>query len=1628
MAASSTCSTGRTAKGVGGSALVDDLSDTTRAEVDGGAAVYDGASGGLTIDASEDILRVSISQSGALTTGSGGTLAFAGSLLGWVQTSKTIAGLIDTAGAGVSLSGGGNLAISATTGGTNVGIAGSVVVGQGSATGIGVSAVLNDLTRTTAAVVGVDPTSGNPQAAPLAASSLAVGALTLDAATTGVVVGVAVAGTGSTSSSDSSDPNSPSNSDGTVDLPGSEDEQDPDDPLDGVSLPSLFEESESASNESPSAESGVAVAGSALVTLNTDKTFAYVSDSGTIDATGAVSLDANNSQLDIQISGAVAIATSGKGGNTGSKAIAGAFGVNVDAADTEAFIRDTTVSATDQPAGAPDGISLTATRDGSDVSLTASLAGNTTTDGTSFAGSASVNYITDTNIAVLDGAQVTEAAGGAGTTPGSITLSAQDDLKLYAIGGGASFATGAGSKGVGASLGYNQLTAQTHAGVLGTDQRAVVADTDGGLSVTAENAEVITAVGVSAGVATNGTGAAFTIGINILSSSPSIFDPGTANAILAELSNAAVTVGGPATLNAQDNSVIQSLAGALGVGLEGNAFGIGLSWNQVVLQVGAMLQDATLTTTGADNGVTLSAQSTQTSGLIDGKISSAAVSGAVGNSTAIGAAVSVDGIIDTLTAEVDAASAIAATGAVSVTATDSSTINTLVGGAGISTDSVGVGAAVGGNFIDNTIEATIDGSVTADIGSVDATAQEAAEIQAITVGLAGGDEVAVAGSVSVDVVTDTVKATVGSVADVQAAGAVNVDATNGATVGAVAGQIAISGEAGIGAAITAVVITNDTEASVSGDSIVHGTGGVGIEALDDENLADFAIGGSVGGEVGIAGSATSTTIDDTTKAFVSAADTSALAGAGVTAGVIGSASTSGDVDIEATDDLELLGTAGSLSFGGEVGVGVGIDAGVVLLDTEATIGAGARVAADGSVSVLADGSEDITSVSASGSGGGEVAVGANAGVTVLNLTTKAEVDSDAVVTARDNVVVSAQDGTTTTQVAGDINAAGEVAVGVAANIGVITKNTDATVDAGASITALALGGQSTVNTGTFGTPGAGDGAQAASDNVTFASSAVDFATGVITADSHGLSTGDKVSYSGQHGPLGGLQDGAVYYVIKLDDNTFELASSYANAVAKIAITLSPGLAASGSENSVSRLNSVGLPDISSGSFSGSQITGDGEGSPLTAVRSGVIVVAVSTNTLQNAGAAAGGAGIVAVEVSGAVAVDTINTAAAIAGGATVNGSDAGAASGQGVYVDAGRTYSDLTLGLSAAISGVFAGAPAIAVPVLKGTTSAEIGDGTSDGATVEANGDIEVNATASEDFVVVAVGIAGSGIAAAAGSALGCRPGYDDGSGDRGRRHRDPCRRQRAGGRHGCHDRLRDRGRGRHRDRRRCRGRRGQRLAAHQDRRGDHRRGDRGRRRAGPEHAGQRRRRRRGQRRGRACTDRGRGRAGGLQRDAHRHRGERRGWPVRGGGRRGRRGGARRQRVRRHQGRRARRPEHAGPGQRQPVGRGRRARHRVRAGHRRRARHRRGGRRCRRGRGRAQHQHAGRDQRQQRERGAGGGGQRAHLPHHRQRCGRGRRGCAGPGRRHRGRVDRRRVRRHLHQPVERQVRVRAELQ
>ena len=81
--------------------------------------------------------------------------------------------------------------------------------------------------------------------------------------------------------------------------------------------------------------------------------------------------------------------------------------------------------------------------------------------------------------------------------------------------------------------------------------------------------------------------------------------------------------------------------------------------------------------------------------------------------------------------------------------------------------------------------------------------------------------------------------------------------------------------------------------------------------------------------------------------------------------------------------------------------------------------------------------------------------------------------------------------------------------------------------------------------------------------------------GYITITAHGLSTGDEVVYSAGGGTkVIGLQDGATYFVYKIDADKLELASTYKQAIDRTILQLADGVGASHTLTAKAQVKSV----------------------------------------------------------------------------------------------------------------------------------------------------------------------------------------------------------------------------------------------------------------------------------------------------------------------------------------------------------------------------------------------------------------------------------------------------------------------
>lgn len=166
------------------------------------------------------------------------------------------------------------------------------------------------------------------------------------------------------------------------------------------------------------------------------------------------------------------------------------------------------------------------------------------------------------------------------------------------------------------------------------------------------------------------------------------------------------------------------------------------------------------------------------------------------------------------------------------------------------------------------------------------------------------------------------------------------------------------------------------------------------------------------------------------------------------------------------------------------------------------------------------------------------------------------------------VVTSGKEFIASRIVGGTYDAMGYMAIGDDTQIGALSQTTLINELSRVAVTSATASGSNVTFTATF-PAGSGTGSiveagvfnKGSSSVLIFdGDNAVNDGSHEITYTSHGLVTGDKVTYTDGGGTaVVGLTDGGTYYVIRIDANTLKLASSYANAIAGTAIGITSGI-------------------------------------------------------------------------------------------------------------------------------------------------------------------------------------------------------------------------------------------------------------------------------------------------------------------------------------------------------------------------------------------------------------------------------------------------------------------------------------
>ena len=587
------------------------------------------------------------------------------------------------------------------------------------------------------------------------------------------------------------------------------------------------------------------------------------------------------------------------------------------------------------------------------------------------AGAAAINVILTKTDAFIDSSIVTSA--------GAVTIQSTDTSSITATIAAVSIsaAVGAGA-GVGVSIGVSVASnligwspdASWYPGDAGdmthspAEVQAYILDSSvsatGALGLAAQASESVTAqvVAGSAAVAAGGGAALAGAGAgvsatNLISTNVKAYIDGDGTGGITASS---------ISLTAEDLSTINALAGAAALSLSFSP-GAGLSVsvaatiarNSIANTVDAYIQNAAQEVQATAGSITI--QATEQASITSTSVAAAASFSVapVGLSLAGAGVQSSDGLANTVQAWVESSSNLTASGAVSVSAGDTATLDAEVDTASIAVGLTGlaVGDSQASNTISDNVSAFVDGaSITASSGNISVTATSTPTITTSTTVLSVSASIggAGAGADSTTTINGTTEASLNGGAFTAKGNSVEVSATSSASVDPTT-QGASGGLVSVAVMMSDAEIHGTTEAFVGGSSTVTASG-LSVTATDTSHgTPDTSVTG-VGGLTG-AGAESKTVISRAVSAFIADA-------ANVSVG-------SGAVSITATSADTADGTTTGLSGGA-----IAITALVVDMElngsTTASVGDGVTLSA-GQLTVSAGATDVVTSdTSATGIG------------------------------------------------------------------------------------------------------------------------------------------------------------------------------------------------------------------------------------------------------------------------------------------------------------------------------------------------------------------------------------------------------------------------------------------------------------------------------------------------------------------------------------------------------------------------------------------------------------------------------------------------------------------------------------
>lgn len=550
-------------------------------------------------------------------------------------------------------------------------------------------------------------------------------------------------------------------------------------------------------------------------------------------------------------------------------------------------------------------------------------------------------------------------------------------------------------------------------------------------------------------------------GDGLVGSGTAIVDRGTVKAQILGTSAKHLTIGAESlNLTAQKAGGYYSLAGALAVSKD-KALGAAIALSDIEQTVEARLQYADVTLDG--DALIQAAQQSE--------VRTAAVAGATSGKATYTGSVTYNRIAGSTNALL--ANSVFTAKALNLQSAEPSlgaSIWSLAGAVSASTGNSAVGAAVATNLLTGTRSAKLLDSTVNLSGDLNVLSSLDGEIYGIAVGVAGSSKGGLNLSSVNNVIQGSDTATIGnSTVTLTGTGDVTVKASSdsGLTIGSLAGSAGLAGKVSIGAASAYNEIAADRTASIT-SSTVTGFQNALVRSGADQQIDTLAITAGGAGDIAVNGAVTTSILKGTESALIS-----------------DSTVTSDDLDVRVEGDRTINSLALTLSGSGKAAIGGADSNNLITQVRDAKISGSTLTIAD-LLTVQALGNMAVKSAALGAGIGGSVAAGASVAVNLLNGKDRATL-SGVTLTGADTVKVLVEEGKATVDtLAGNVQGAGTGAGAGAVAVTQISQertalveNSSLTLDPNANFTSLKISALTSAEINTLALSGAGAGTGAA---------------------------------------------------------------------------------------------------------------------------------------------------------------------------------------------------------------------------------------------------------------------------------------------------------------------------------------------------------------------------------------------------------------------------------------------------------------------------------------------------------------------------------------------------------------------